>query len=204
MGTTFRPYQPDQMQLLPQDLREWVPEGHLAHHVSDPVDALDLGAFYAPYEGDGRRNSPYDPRMTVKVLVYGYPTGMFSSRKLANRLEEDVAFSDAGRGQLCVAPDAVRVPPAPSCRTSGRCSSEVVRLVQNDGSGGAGQGVGGRDEGPGQLEQAQGDELRPDARGKSAVCGQRSRGCWSRRKRWTRPRMPTTGRTSGATSCRRN
>ena len=55
MGTTFRPYQPDQMLLLPQDLREWVPEGHLAHHVSDLVDALDLGAFYAPYKGDGRR-----------------------------------------------------------------------------------------------------------------------------------------------------
>ena len=74
MGTTFRPYQPDQMLLLPQDLREWVPEGHLAHHVSDLVDALDLGAFYAPYKGDGRRNSPYDPRMMVKVQrEYGEP-----------------------------------------------------------------------------------------------------------------------------------
>ena len=56
MGTTFRPYQPDQMLLLPQDLREWVGEGHLAHHVSDLVDALDLSPFYAPYEGDVRRN----------------------------------------------------------------------------------------------------------------------------------------------------
>lgn len=56
MGTTFRPYQPDQIQLLPQDLREWVPEGHLAHHVSDLVDTLDVSAFYAPYAGDGRRN----------------------------------------------------------------------------------------------------------------------------------------------------
>ena len=43
MGTRFRPYQPDQMLLLPQDLREWVPEGHVAHHVSDLVDAVDLG-----------------------------------------------------------------------------------------------------------------------------------------------------------------
>ncbi len=92
MGTRFRPYQPDQMRLLPRDLREWIPEGHLAHHVSDLVDALDLSAFYAPYEGDGRRNSPYDPRMMVKVLVYGYATGTFSSRKLARRLVEDVAF----------------------------------------------------------------------------------------------------------------
>ncbi len=100
MGTTFRPYQPDQMQLLPQDLREWVPEGHLAHHVSDLVDALDLSAFYAPYEGDGRRNSPYEPRMMVKVLVYGYATGTFSSRKLATKLVEDIAFRMLAAGNF--------------------------------------------------------------------------------------------------------
>ena len=100
MGTTFRPYHPDQMLLLPQDLREWVAEGHLAHHVSDLVDALDLSAFYAPYEGDGRRNSPYDPRMMVKVLVYGYATGTFSSRKLAKRLEEDIAFRMLAAGNF--------------------------------------------------------------------------------------------------------
>ena len=52
MPTTYRPYQPDQPMLLPPDLQEWVPPGHLAHHVSDVVDALDLTAFYAPYEGD--------------------------------------------------------------------------------------------------------------------------------------------------------
>ena len=62
MSTTFRPYLPDQSLLLPPDVREWLPEGHLAHHVSDLVDGLDLTAFYAPYEGDGRRNAPYEPR----------------------------------------------------------------------------------------------------------------------------------------------
>ena len=70
MSTTFRPYAPDQMLLLPADLRAWLPEGHLAHHVSDLVDGLDLTAFYAPYAGDGRRNAPYAPRMMVKVLLY--------------------------------------------------------------------------------------------------------------------------------------
>ena len=53
MPTTYRRYQPDQPLLLPPDLQEWVPPGHLAHHVSDVVDALDLTSFYAPYEGDG-------------------------------------------------------------------------------------------------------------------------------------------------------
>ena len=100
MGTTFRPYQPDQMLLLPQDLREWVPEVHLAHHVSDLVDALDLSPFYAPYEGDGRRNAPYDPRMMVKVLIYAYATGTFSSRKMAGKLEEDIAFRMLAAGNF--------------------------------------------------------------------------------------------------------
>ena len=52
---------PDQSLLLPPDVWEWLPEGHLAHHVSDLVDGLDLTAFYAPYEGDGRRNASYAP-----------------------------------------------------------------------------------------------------------------------------------------------
>ena len=90
MGTTFRPYHPDQMLLLPQDLREWVGEEHLARHVSDLVDALDLSPFY----------TPYDPRMMVKVLVYGYATGTFSSRKLARKLEEDIAFRMLAAGNF--------------------------------------------------------------------------------------------------------
>ena len=100
MPTTFRPYQPDQALLLPQNLRDWLPEGHLAEHVSDLVEGLDLTAFYRPYEGDGRRRSPYEPRMMLKVLVYGYATGVFSSRKLARRLEEDVAFRVLGAGNF--------------------------------------------------------------------------------------------------------
>ena len=92
MPTTFRPYNPGQGRLLPADLGEWLPEGHLAYHVDDIVDGLDLGAFYAPYQGDGRRNSPFDPRMMLKVLIYAYASGVFSSRRIARRLEEDVAF----------------------------------------------------------------------------------------------------------------
>ena len=100
MSTTFRPYAPDQMLLLPSDLRAWLPEGHLAHHVSDLVDGLDLTAFYAPYAEDGRRNAPYEPRMMVKVLLYAYATGVFSSRGIARKLEEDVAFRVLGAGNF--------------------------------------------------------------------------------------------------------
>lgn len=92
MGTTFRRYAPEQSILLPPSPRDWLPEGHLAYFISDTVDNLDLSAFYEPYEGDGRRNSPFDPRMMVKILLYGYATSTFSSRKLAKKLQEDVAF----------------------------------------------------------------------------------------------------------------
>ena len=100
MPTTFRRYEPDQMLLLAPDLREWVGEGHLAHHVSDLVDSVDLSGFYARYEGDGRRNAPYEPSMMVKVLIYGYATGVFSSRRIARKLEDDVAFRMLAAGNF--------------------------------------------------------------------------------------------------------
>ena len=100
MPTTFRPYQPDQLLMLPESLQDWLPEGHLSQHVSDLVDGLDLRVFYDRYEGDGRRKSPYEPRMMVKVLIYGYATGVFSSRRLAKKLQEDVAFRVLGAGTI--------------------------------------------------------------------------------------------------------
>src|SRR4051812_5345031 len=92
MPTTFRPCVPDQSLLFPPSPRDWLPEGHLAFFIADMVAALDLQAFYAPYEGDGRRSQPFDPQMMVTVLVYAYATGTFSSRRIARKLEEDVAY----------------------------------------------------------------------------------------------------------------
>ena len=92
MAANYLPYEPQQMLLLPESLQEWLPEGHLAHFISDAVDGLDLGAFHARYDKDGPRNQPFHPAMMVKVLVYGYATGVFSSRKIARKLHEDVAF----------------------------------------------------------------------------------------------------------------
>ena len=100
MGTTFRPYSPSQMLLLPPDLGEWLPEGHLAYHVSDIVHALDLRAFYSPYERDCRRKSPYEPGIMVKILVYAYAAGVFSSRRIARKVEEDIAFRVLAAGNF--------------------------------------------------------------------------------------------------------
>jgi transposase len=100
MPTSFLPYEPNQDFLLPPSLSEWLPENHLAYFVSEIIDRLDLEIFYSRYEGDGRRNQPFDPAMLVKVLVYGYATGVFSSRKMARKLYEDVAFRMLGAGSF--------------------------------------------------------------------------------------------------------
>ena len=92
MTTSYLPYDPQQQLLLPQALQEWLPEGHHAYFISDTNDALDLSAFHARYAGGGPRNQPFHPALMVKILVYGYATGVFSSRKLARKLHEDVAF----------------------------------------------------------------------------------------------------------------
>jgi transposase/IS5 family transposase len=92
MSTSYVPYQPDQQYLMPCALQEWLPQGHLAYFINDTVDRLDLHAFHIRYAGGGSRNQPFHPAMMVKVLVYGYATGVFSSRKIARKLYEDVAF----------------------------------------------------------------------------------------------------------------
>ena len=92
MSASYIPYCPQQQQLLPCALQDWLPEGHLAYFISDTVDSLNLGAFHARYAKDGPRNQPFHPAMMVKVLVYAYASGVFSSRKIAKKLHEDVAF----------------------------------------------------------------------------------------------------------------
>jgi transposase len=86
--------------LFPPAPRDWLPEGHLAFFIADTIAALDLKAFYAPYEGDGRRNQPFDPQMMVTVLLYAYATGTFSSRRIARKLEEDVAYRVLAAGNF--------------------------------------------------------------------------------------------------------
>lgn len=92
MAKTYRPYLPEQTLLLPPALSDWVPEGHLARFISDVVDELDLSQIEATYEEEERGYPPYHPVMMVKVLLYGYATGVYSSRKLAARLVDSVAF----------------------------------------------------------------------------------------------------------------
>lgn len=100
MTTSYLPYDPQQQFLLPPALEEWLPEGHLAYFISDTVDLLDLSAFHARYAGGGPRNQPFHPGMMVKVLLYAYASGVFSSRKIARKLHEDVAFRVLAAGNF--------------------------------------------------------------------------------------------------------
>jgi transposase len=100
MTTSYLPYHPDQGHLLPVSAADWLPEGHLAYFIADTVASLDLSAFHARYAKGGPRNQPFHPEMMVKVLLYGYATGVFSSRKLARRLYDDVAFRVLAAGNF--------------------------------------------------------------------------------------------------------
>ena len=132
MGTSYRPYQPDQAYLLPPSLREWLPEDHLAYFISDTIDALDLRVLYERYEGDGRRNRPYHPAMLLKVLVYCYATGVFSSRRIAAKLVEDVALRVLAAGNR---PDfrTINRFRQQHLETFGELFVEVVRLARRMG-----------------------------------------------------------------------
>ena len=96
MGTHYRNYAPDQSLLLPPSLQDWLPEKHLAYFVSETVDHLNLKKFAERYEKRGDGTLPYAPAMMVKVLLYGYATGVFSSRRIETKLHEDVAFRVLG------------------------------------------------------------------------------------------------------------
>ena len=99
----YRPYAPDQLLILPPSLREWLPEEHLAYFISDLVDQFDLSTIEATYEDELRGGPPYHPAMMVKVLLYAYCTGVYSSRRMAKRLHEDVAFrvlAEIGRAHV--------------------------------------------------------------------------------------------------------
>jgi len=82
----------DQELLLPPSLREWLPEGHLAWCVLESVDELDLGAFYDAYRLDGHGRAAHDPAMMVALLIYGYATGVRTSRTIERHCHDDVAF----------------------------------------------------------------------------------------------------------------
>src|SRR2546430_5998581 len=152
---SFRPYDPNQVLLLPPSLEEWLPERHLARFVSELVEeALDLSAIRAAYTEE-RGYPPYDPRLMVKLLIYGYCTGQRSSRVIEKRCHDDVAFRYLAAGA------------APDYRSIARFRRrhlevlagpflQALRLCQKGGGVRLGEGGGGRRKEGGERGRAQG------------------------------------------------
>jgi transposase len=94
MKTTsrFRPYSPDQLFLLPQDMKQWLPEDDLVYFIMDVVKQLDLRAIYRPYEVERRGRPPYNPTMMASLLIYAYAMGIPSSRKIEKATHHSIPF----------------------------------------------------------------------------------------------------------------
>ncbi len=100
MAKKYRKYDPEQTFLLSPDIRDWLPDDHLAVFIDEVVDELDLSPIFEYYEGEERGNPPYHPVMMTKVLFYAYCIGIPSSRKIDKNMYEDVAFRYLGAGNF--------------------------------------------------------------------------------------------------------
>jgi transposase len=88
--SNFRTIDRETAYLLPPSVDEWLPEKHLARFIGEVIDGLDLGRMSRDYRGSG--SASYHPRMLLGIFVYGYATGIFSSRKLERATYDSVAF----------------------------------------------------------------------------------------------------------------
>ena len=137
MAQNFIACDRDQALLLPPDLREWLPDGHLAWFVIEAVSELDLAEFVGGYRSDGRGGAAHDPEMMVALVLYCYATGTRSSRKIERRCVEDVATRVICAGR---APDHATIARF-VCRHDdalGRLFTQVLALCAEAGMGAVG------------------------------------------------------------------
>lgn len=92
MSKTYQPFEPDQMFLMPPSVQDWLPKDHLVFFVRDVLEQVDLQPIQQTYEREERGYPPYHPKVMTGLLLYGYATGIRSSRILAKHCQEDVAF----------------------------------------------------------------------------------------------------------------
>jgi transposase len=132
MGQRFISGDRDQALLLAPDVREWLPEDHLALFVIDAVEELDLAAFYGRYRQDGWGRPAYDPAVMVALVLYAYAVGVRSARAIERRCVEDVAFRVVAAN---LAPDHATIARfrAEHERALGELFSQVLRLCERAG-----------------------------------------------------------------------
>lgn len=86
----FKPYDKCQIMLLPPSVEDFIPQGHLARVIEEVVEQLDTSNLEEKYSNLGQKS--YSPKLLLKLLYYGYCTGVRSGRKIAMRCETDTAF----------------------------------------------------------------------------------------------------------------
>ncbi len=88
--SNFRPINRNMDFLMPPSFDEWLPQRHLARFVVEVIEGLDLRAMTGSYRGSGEAS--YHPRLLLGLIIYGYATGVFSSRNLERATYDSVAF----------------------------------------------------------------------------------------------------------------
>lgn len=88
----FKPYQPNQLLLLPPDMKDWLPENDLVYFIMEMLDQLDLSVIYDSYDGTKGGQPAFDPKMMVGLLLYAYCVGLPSSRKIEQASYYQVPF----------------------------------------------------------------------------------------------------------------
>lgn len=115
----FRPFEPDAQLLVPPSLDEWLPQDHLARFIAELVDSeLDLDRFYASH-AKAKGQPPYDPRLMLRIVLYGYCVGIRSSRELERGCTDVVAFRWLAAGR------------APDFRSIGRFRERHLAALAN-------------------------------------------------------------------------
>jgi len=92
MKKGYKPYNHNQIYLFPPAPQEWLPKNHIIFFISDLVDNLDMTSIEKEYEKDSRGQPPFHPALMTKILFYAHCRGIFSSRKIAAAVYEEVAF----------------------------------------------------------------------------------------------------------------
>lgn len=155
--SNFRPIDRDTGFLLPPSVDEWLPEKHLARFVVEVIDGLDLRAMSGAYRGSG--SASYHPALLLGLLVYGYATGVFSSRKLERASYDSVAFRFVAANEhpdhdTIAAPEPAEGPSAFSEGDRGSvCASSAAGA--RDGDAEAGHGGARRHQASCQCQPAQ-------------------------------------------------
>ena len=132
---SYKPYHPEQAELLPAHVRDILGENHLCFLIHEVVEELDLSRFEAAY-GDAGGELPYHPRLMVKVWLYAFALKVKSTRKLEQRLQEDLGFRFLAGGAR--PQDAERVS-APAPGGSGGIVRASVAHAAAGGAGAAGR-----------------------------------------------------------------